>query len=590
MGTKIVLNGSDSDSKHVSFILTELPTKGRLYKTTGEPINYPYSPFQVRRRPRQARSKRQLKGSRAELFRYRFLVQARVSLPAMYASAVKNVSSFWPAGPHAQETLCPPIMPTNSTAEQLGCGYPQWHPFQICGKASTSSYGDSSYAWCPASRLGNTGYATDGDQYIRFAWDPSLSFAKDGFTEFIEVEFPTSVYVQSIEIGEPRGMGSIVRIKAFDAASGDYSTLWESPTSEGDVIVQYLFQKRSEYRVFTPFPLCQTTFKSDTIRIEMDTRTVQDWNEIDYVQLTGSLNLPDGVLEGGSNELVYVPNADAFGDDAFSYSVSDCAFYAKRASAPATVSTRIFPVNDPPRARDLAISDISPYLGKTGYGSSVASIDLLDLCSDVDNDSLVFTIEQEAGSDTDAWIEGHMVLLRWAKPQDAAQQGFGLWYIAEDPSRTTARGSITFWPGCSNGIVNGTRCIPCPPGTYAKDEFGHAECRPCDPGQFQPETGQYSCINCDRLGNFYQDRAGQTSCQHCEDNTQRYIGVLSAANKTACQCMAGAPSSLGVLTLQSVWFCRLRWHPIAFAGYYNPKLEAGEVRHSATPQTSPSSR
>ncbi len=58
VGTKIVLNGSDSDTKHVSFILTELPTKGRLYKTTGEPINYPYSPFQVRKRPRKARSKR----------------------------------------------------------------------------------------------------------------------------------------------------------------------------------------------------------------------------------------------------------------------------------------------------------------------------------------------------------------------------------------------------------------------------------------------------------------------------------------------------------------------------------------------------
>ena len=519
------------------------------------------------------------------MFYYRFLVQARESLPAMYASAVKNVSSFWPAGPHANETLCPPVMPTNSSAEQLRCGYPQWHPFQICGKPSTSSYGDSSRSWCPASRLGDVGFATDGDQYIRFAWNPSLSFDQDSFTEFIEVEFPTPVFVQSIEIGEPRGMGSIVRILAFDATSGEYSTLWKSQTGEGDMAIQSVFQKRYDYRVFTPFPLCQTTFKTASIRIEMDTRTVTDWNELDYVQLIGSLNLPVGVLEGGINEVVYVPNADAFGDDNFSYVVSDCAFDAKRASAPATVSTRISPVNDPPRAGNLTIPDIRRYLGKTVYGPSVASIDLSALCSDVDNDPLVFTIEHEAGSDTNGWVEGHMVILRWAN--SSSPQGFGLRYIVEDPSRASSRGFINFWPSCSNGIVDGTGCIPCPPGTHgSKDELGRAECRPCDPGKFQPDEGQSGCLNCDILGDFYQDLAGQTLCQPCPKNTQRYTNVLSAANKAACQCTAGPQSSFGVLTLRSVWFGRLRRHPIAFAGHYNPKLEAGAVRQPATPQTS----
>jgi hypothetical protein len=303
--------------------------------------------------------------------------------------------------------------------------------------------------------------------------------------------------------------------------------------------MQYVFQKRSEYRVFTPFPLCQTTFRTASIRIEMDTRTVLDWNELDYVQLTGSLNLPVGVLEGGINEVVYVPNADAFGDDDFSYAVSDCAFDAKRASTPATVSTRISPVNDPPRAGNLSIPDISGYLRKTVDGRSVASIDLSALCSDVDNDPLVFTIEHEAGSDTDAWVEGHMVILRWAN--SSSPQGFGLRYIVEDPSRASSRGFINFWPSCSNGIVDGTGCIPCPPGTHgSKDELGRAECRPCDPGKFQPYEGQSGCLNCDILGDFYQDLAGQTLCQPCPKNAQRYTGVLSAANKAACQCKAGA--------------------------------------------------
>lgn len=57
VGVKIALDGSDDDSKHLSFIITKLPTKGKLYKATGEPIPYPYSPFQVQP-PRKARGKR----------------------------------------------------------------------------------------------------------------------------------------------------------------------------------------------------------------------------------------------------------------------------------------------------------------------------------------------------------------------------------------------------------------------------------------------------------------------------------------------------------------------------------------------------
>ncbi len=459
-GTLIALNGSDSDSTFVTFVITELPRKGKLYHATGEPIQTAFSVLEVS--PDRSLSRRSCCDA--------FALQVMAPLPPMFASIVRNVSSFWPSGPNPKKPPCPFSMPANSSAEQLACGYPQWHPFQILGKPSTDSYGDSDESWCPSSRLGDNGCLAGGDSYIQFAWDPSLSFQKYGYTEFIEVEFPTAVFVQSIEIGEPRGMGSIVRIQALDAMSGDYHTLWQSPTGEGDMAVHYVFQTRSEYRVFTPFPLCETTFKTAWIRIEMDTRTVTDWNELDYVQLTGSLNLPVGVLEAGSNEVVYVPNADAFGDDAFSFAVSDCAFNSRRASAPATVSIRISPFNDPPRAGNLTIPDISRYLGKTGYGPSVASIDLLALCSDVDNDPLVFTIEHEAGSDTDAWIEGHMVLLRWAN--FSSPQGFGLRYIVEDPSRASSRGFISFWPRCPPGK-----------GKHAKDELGRAECRPCDPGK-----------------------------------------------------------------------------------------------------------
>ena len=48
------------------------------------------------------------------------------------------------------------------------------------------------------------------------------------------------------------------------------------------------------------------------------------------------------------------------------------------------------------------------------------------------------------------------------------------------------------------------------------------------------------CVSCDALGSYYQPAQGSTACVICATHTQRYVGVLSAANKTACQCKEGA--------------------------------------------------
>ena len=62
-------------------------------------------------------------------------------------------------------------------------------------------------------------------------------------------------------------------------------------------------------------------------------------------------------------------------------------------------------------------------------------------------------------------------------------------------------------------------------------------------GYFQPELAQSGCISCDSLGDFYQNQPGQTACVACAVNSQRYNGVLSAGNKSSCQCKEGAPPS-----------------------------------------------
>jgi hypothetical protein len=59
-------------------------------------------------------------------------------------------------------------------------------------------------------------------------------------------------------------------------------------------------------------------------------------------------------------------------------------------------------------------------------------------------------------------------------------------------------------------------------------------------GMFQPEPGQFGCLSCDILGDFFQEEEGKTSCLRCSANTTRYFGVLSAVNRSACQCKAGA--------------------------------------------------
>jgi len=58
-------------------------------------------------------------------------------------------------------------------------------------------------------------------------WDPSVSLANDGFSEFIEVAFELPVAVMQVEVGEPRGAGSIVKIEAISEDRTVTATLWE---------------------------------------------------------------------------------------------------------------------------------------------------------------------------------------------------------------------------------------------------------------------------------------------------------------------------------------------------------------------------
>jgi hypothetical protein len=66
-----------------------------------------------------------------------------------------------------------------------------------------------------------------------------------------------------------------------------------------------------------------------------------------------------------------------------------------------------------------------------------------------------------------------------------------------------------------------------------------AALRVCAIGYFQPDKGQFGCISCDILGDYYQELSAQSSCVACPPSTKRFIGALTAATQSSCQCKEG---------------------------------------------------
>ena len=201
-------------------------------------------------------------------------------------------------------------------------------------------------------------------------------------------------------------MASIVRILLMHP-SGEWFTFWESQLLRGDPSIEYIFVKRSEYRVFEPFDVCQTNFPADRLRLELDTRTVVDWNELDYVKLTGSASLPAGALLP-DEQLTYVPDPNQSGQDSFEYTMSDCAFNPKRQPAATVTEINIVPINDAPVASQLEMttsSDFERYRDADGI-----SIDLSKLVTDVDDEAHIFATTSLLGRVT-ARINGSNFLL-----------------------------------------------------------------------------------------------------------------------------------------------------------------------------------
>ncbi len=123
-----------------------------------------------------------------------------------------------------------------------------WSEIKLVGKPDVLEYGDCENAWTPDEE--NKG------------------------EEWIELKYQTPVYTTAVNIYESYNPGTVNKLELTDE-KGKYYTVWEGDdTTIGLNSLNIIFEK--------------TNFKTNTVRITLDTKKIPGWNEIDAVVLIGT--------------------------------------------------------------------------------------------------------------------------------------------------------------------------------------------------------------------------------------------------------------------------------------------------------------
>ena len=212
---------------------------------------------------------------------------------------------------------------------------------------------------------------------------PSRPATRDPqYTEYIEVSLKKPTYLASLELGSSRGMGSVVNLKAWREDTSEWVSFY---AGKAKVQESADLMATKQYGKWTP-NVCRLHFKVRKLRIEVDTSAetgIDIWNYIDYVRIFGEMGeIQPAALRTGVSAVVYVPDADAFGDDSFLYVATDCPGSMLRDSEPSSIAIAISAVNDAPVAAAQTVTlpvDTSMQL-------------LVLSASDVDDTRLTYTI------------------------------------------------------------------------------------------------------------------------------------------------------------------------------------------------------
>jgi hypothetical protein len=141
----------------------------------------------------------------------------------------------------------------------------------LCGQwalraAASSQF--SSPGWGASQATGEPDVAGCADDV--FAW---ASLSQSG-VDWLELTFPVRVRPTEIRVFENYGVSSIVKVEVKDA-SGSYQTVYTAQPGAATCP-----------RVLT-VPVTGTSAAVNVVRLHLDQRSLNDWNEIDAVRLIG---------------------------------------------------------------------------------------------------------------------------------------------------------------------------------------------------------------------------------------------------------------------------------------------------------------
>jgi len=134
---------------------------------------------------------------------------------------------------------------------------------------ATSQYEDDAYSALQAIGAPDTPAAGDFDT----AWAPEGTEVGE---QTLELTYEYAVMPTAVRIYENYNPGAVIRIEAYDAAGDAWVTLWEGEAEAPE----------EDFRVFSP-ELAEVDFAANVIRIVLDTDAIENWNEIDAVELAG---------------------------------------------------------------------------------------------------------------------------------------------------------------------------------------------------------------------------------------------------------------------------------------------------------------
>mmetsp|Transcript_2777 Transcript_2777/g.5792 ORF Transcript_2777/g.5792 Transcript_2777/m.5792 type:complete len:1366 (+) Transcript_2777:83-4180(+) len=321
---------TDPDSNFVTVLVESLPVHGTLYYDNDAGMTNPVSKFDP---------------------------FAAMAVTEQFASQIVETSTFWPSPVkqwHPHQALGPQDVSTYGDSVKTlafycragcgktcsnsimtgsvvaGTGYTGSFPFDpsaatlTAGTVNCPNAGD-----CEAPPGGNTGPITITHPAAAddVCWDALATHALYGWSEYFTVKFDTQVHVKALEIGENRGMGAIESIEAYDYGTDTWQVIW---SGEADTALEQMYKDTQQYHVFIPYPICETKFKTDLIKIKVDTVTIDDWNEYDYIKLSGTEDRPAGVLETGK---VWYEGSSPTCIDNFKFSATDCGGQVPRTSS-----------------------------------------------------------------------------------------------------------------------------------------------------------------------------------------------------------------------------------------------------------------